>query len=336
VPFEKITFFVPDPLVWSFELTKLSCYLAKIYGPKLTMHMGRKHDYLGIDLEFQEDENLGVSMVKYLKGTMEEFPEEIVGKLATPAGKRLFDIQHEKGATPLDKERTVISHHTTTQLLFMATRARWDIQTAVIFLTTRAKAPDEDNWGKLKYVLKYLNGTRYLRLTIIVNNLSILKWLVDGLHNVHSVCKRHAGAMMTSFGEGAVTSYPRKIKLNMRSCTETELVGAEDMYMPEMLWSLYFKQSQGYYLEIVELYQDNKITQLLMKNSRFSSRKKMKHIKAKFFFIKDRVDNGEVRIVHCPMEEMWVDVLTKPLQGKVFWLMHAKLVRGEGTQVKTS
>ena len=27
-----------------FELTKLSCYLARIYGPKLTMHTGRKHD----------------------------------------------------------------------------------------------------------------------------------------------------------------------------------------------------------------------------------------------------------------------------------------------------
>jgi hypothetical protein len=38
-----------------FELTKLSCYLAKIYGPKLTMHTGRKHDYLGVDMEFRQD-----------------------------------------------------------------------------------------------------------------------------------------------------------------------------------------------------------------------------------------------------------------------------------------
>ena len=37
----------------NFELTKLSCYLARIYGPKLTMHTGRRHDYLGIDLEFR-------------------------------------------------------------------------------------------------------------------------------------------------------------------------------------------------------------------------------------------------------------------------------------------
>ncbi len=33
-----------------FELTKFSCYLARIYGPKLTMHTGWKHNYLGMDL----------------------------------------------------------------------------------------------------------------------------------------------------------------------------------------------------------------------------------------------------------------------------------------------
>jgi hypothetical protein len=62
------------------------------------------------------------------------------------------------------------------QLLFMATRARQDIQTAVASLTTRVKNPDEDNWGKLKRVLKYLNGMRYLKLKLSMDNLGMLKW----------------------------------------------------------------------------------------------------------------------------------------------------------------
>jgi hypothetical protein len=44
----------------------------------------------------------------------------------------------------------------------MATRARREIQTAVAFLTTRVKNPEEDDWDKLRRVLKYLNGTKYL------------------------------------------------------------------------------------------------------------------------------------------------------------------------------
>ncbi len=49
-----------------FELTKFSCYLGNIYRTKLSMHMGRKHDYLGVVMEFCEDGALEVSMFNYL------------------------------------------------------------------------------------------------------------------------------------------------------------------------------------------------------------------------------------------------------------------------------
>jgi hypothetical protein len=215
-------------------------------------------------------------------------------------------------------------HHTVAQLLFMATRAIRDIQTAVAFLTTRVKSPDEDDWGKLKQVLMYLNGTKYLKLRLTVDNMSVLKWFVDGSHNAHWDCRGHGGAVF-SLGRGATSSYSRKLKLNTRSSTETELVTA-DMFMPEMLWSLHFIQAQGYDADCVGLYQDNISTQLLIKNGKMSSGKKTKHIKAKFFFIKDRVDDGEIKVVDCPTEEMWADIMTTPLQGTAFRLMRAELM----------
>ena len=66
-------------------------------------------------------------------------------------------------------------------------------------------------------------------------------------------------------------------------------------------------------MEFVELHQDNVSAQLLDVNGRFSSSKKTKHIKAKFFFIKDKVDLGEIKVKDCPTEVMWADILTKPL-----------------------
>ncbi len=72
------------------------------------------------------------------------------------------------------------------------------------------------------------------------------------------------------------------------------------------------------------LYQDNISShQLLINNGKLSSSKKTKHIKSKFFFIKDRVDSREVRVIDCPAEEMWVNILTKPLQGMAFRKMQA-------------
>jgi hypothetical protein len=88
---------------------------------------------------------------------------------------------------------------------------------------------------------------------------------------------------MFTMGKGSTSSYSRKIKLNMRSSTEIELVAA-DMYMPEMLWSLNFIQAQGYKAECMGLYQDNISSQLLIKNGKMSSGKKTKHIVVSQFY----------------------------------------------------
>ena len=172
--------------------------------------------------------------------------------------------------------------------------------------------------------MKYLNGTKYLKLNISVDDLGLLKWYIDGSHNLHWDCKRHGGAILT-LGKGATTIYLRKVKLNTRSSVETELV-VGNMFMPEMLWSLYFIQSQGYEVDRVNLYQDNISTQPLKKNGHFLSQKRTKHINAKFFFIKDRIDGGELKIMDCPTESMWADVLTKPLQRMAFKQNHARLM----------
>jgi hypothetical protein len=152
----------------------------------------------------------------------------------------------------------------------------------------------------------------------------MLKWYVDGSHNVHWDCKGQGGAVFT-LGKGATSSYSRKVKSNTRSSIETELLTV-DMCMPNMLWSLHYIQVQEYEAECVGLYQDNISTQLLIKNGKMSSGKKTKHIKAKFFLVKDRVDDGEIKVIDCPTEVMWADIMTKPLQGTAFRVMRAKLM----------
>ena len=77
----------------NFELTKFSCYLANIYGPKLATHLGNKHDYLGMDFKFMNNGSLEVSMFKYLDSIIDEFPELITGKAATPAADHLFSVR---------------------------------------------------------------------------------------------------------------------------------------------------------------------------------------------------------------------------------------------------
>ena len=60
-----------------------------------------------------------------------------------------------------------------------------------------------------------------------------------------------------------------------------------------------------------------------------SSSKRTKHIHHRYFLIKDKVDRGDLEIRHAPTEEMWSDVLTKPLQGMLFKRMRAELMNVE-------
>ena len=56
---------------------------------------------------------------------------------------------------------------------------------AVSFLTTISKIPDEDNWGNLKIVLKYLKGNKHMKLTLRVDSLSVVSLWIDASYNTH-------------------------------------------------------------------------------------------------------------------------------------------------------
>jgi hypothetical protein len=195
---------------------------------------------------------------------------------------------------------------------------------AVAFLTTRVKGPDEDDWGKIKRVLKYLKGTKDLVLTLSADDLNIIRWYIDASFAAHEDCKGHTGAMMT-MGVGAAISFSRKHRINARSSTEGEIIGIFDA-LPSVLHCKYFLEALGYAIKKNVIYQDNKSTITLAKNGKASSSKRTKHIKVRYFFIKDCIDRGEVEMEHCPTKEMWSDVLTKPKQGREFFLMRSKLM----------
>ena len=125
-------------------------------------------------MDFSEKRKLKMSMVPFLKMTIGEFPEAITGTAATPAAGHLFKVRDQEDRKTIDEERARVFHHAVAQLLFVTLRCHKGIQNAVAFLSTRVKDPDEDDWRKLKRLLKYLRGTLYLPLILEIENLKIL------------------------------------------------------------------------------------------------------------------------------------------------------------------
>jgi hypothetical protein len=75
------------------------------------------------------------------------------------------------------------------------------------------------------------------------NGSRILKWFVDASFGVHPNMRGHSGGGLT-LGRGFPIVSSTKQKLNTKSSTETEIVGA-DNFMPAICWTRYFMKAQG-------------------------------------------------------------------------------------------
>ena len=120
-----------------------------------------------------------------------------------------------------------------------------------------------------------------------------------------------------SYGSGAPITISAKQKLNTRSSTDAELVGADDVMSP-MLWARLFLEAQGIEIQENILYQDNKSAIILAENGKASSGKRTRALNIRYFFIHDQVNKGNLRVVYCPTKDMRADFFTKPLQGALF------------------
>ena len=282
-------------------------------GP-LTIHRGKKHDYLGMWLDFSLDGKVQVQMFDYIENMLKDLPEDMDGTVTSPAADHLFTVSDT--GKKLNREQSEMFHHNVAKLLFLCKRARPDIQTAVAFLTTRVRAPDEDDYKKLARVMKYLRGTRTLPLTLEADNLQLVKWWIDGAFATHRDMRSHTGGAL-SLGKGVITGVSTQQKLTTRSSTEAEPVAVDDC-MSLILWTRYFLEAQGYGVDDAIIYQDNKSAILLEQNGRASSTRQTRHSNIRYFFVSDRIKKDEVHVQYCPTQNMLADYFTKPLQMATF------------------
>ena len=227
-------------------------------------------------------------------------------------------------STSIDKDRAETFHRITMQLMYLSQHGRPDLCTAISFLSSRMSAPDEHDWKKLCRLTKYLDATVDLQLTLICDNSGVVTWWVDTSYAVHPNMKGHTGATM-SMGQGSPYSASLKQMLVSRSSTESKLIGVHDV-LPQILWTSHFLDAQGYGVKRTVLKQDNKSLILLERNGRTSSSKRTKHIQICYFFIKDKVDAGDIEIEYCPTEDMRGYYFTKPVQGNLFTKLRSLLM----------
>jgi hypothetical protein len=169
---------------------------------------------------------------------------------------------------------------------------------------------------KVNRIFKYINATKGEQLKLTCNSLQ-LHCYIDASFNVHPKdSKSHSGAIFTLGDKGGpIFVKSSKQKMVSRSSTEAELNAVYD-HLPQILW---IKQllheifpERGDVLQPAVLYQDNTSTITLEKRGNFLLGKS-KHILLRYNYIYEQIEEGKVKVVHLPTDEMKADPLTKPM-----------------------
>jgi hypothetical protein len=283
---------------------------------------GDLHSYLGQTFDFSEDGKVRITMEGYIYDILESY--DVRDFVVTPAQADLFDIHPE--SERLSSASSDEFHSRVARLLYLAKRVRPDILTAVIFLTTRVKASTKQDMKKLNRVLAYLNSTAEMGLVLEAGKTIQVHAYVDASYAVHHDFKSQTGGLIT-LGRGPIWAKSTRQKLNSKSSTEAELIGVSDV-LSQVLWTRDYLIEQGYQVAPATVFQDN-LSTMALANRGFSKSEKTRHIAIRYFFVKDRIESGEVALEHLSTDEMLADYLTKPLQGVLFRDMRRKLLNWE-------
>ena len=173
-----------------------------------------------------------------------------------------MNLTHQK----LDAPTSESFHRIVAKFLYIAKRARPDLQVAVAFLCKRVKCLNVGDWKKLGRLVRYVRATIHLPLIVGSDGTGNMVWSIDASFAVHMDMKNHTGYCLT-LGIGSTISGSSTQKVNTRSSTDSELVGVDDEIGFVEWASLYSKEQVKEYPTERPLKDIGKKTVLLQDNT---------------------------------------------------------------------
>ena len=185
--------------------------------------------------------------------------------------------------------------------LMYLTATRPDIMHVVSLISRFMEKPKDAHWQAGKRILRYVKGTKRYGILYTATECSDLVGYTDS-DWVGSVDDRKStSGYVFHMGSGAISWASKKHLIVALSTAEAEYVAAtavvcQEIWMKRMLRSLCQEKTKG-----TVIFCDNSSAIALSKNYVFH--KRMKHIDAKYHYIRELVSNEEIFLQHYRTEE---------------------------------
>jgi hypothetical protein len=204
-------------------------------------------------------------------------------------------------------------------LYWASKRSRPDILFNVSYLAIRSKFANAKDIKNLNHLLSYLKQTIDDKMCLRFKGDMIASIFVDSSAQFYRDFRGHGGYVM-SIGSGyggPIEVKSGRSKMNCRSTMEYELVELHQC-LPAIMWLRLFLTDIGFTQVLPSVvYEDNKSVLDIMIRGQVSSGVS-RYIESKYYYARDLIRRGLIKLMHCPTEYMIADLCTKNLNGVIF------------------
>ena len=289
---------------------------------------GPAHFHIGIAIERDRGAHtIALSQVALIDRIILQFGLSDAYPVSTPfePGLRLSKVDSPKTD---DKHAAVTClpyRELIGSLMYLSIGTRPDIVFAVNHLCRFLDCFGRAHWEAAKRVIRYLKGTRDLRLVLGGDH---VMWMLGYTDSDYALCpdtRRSTSRFCFSLGSGMVSWSSHQQKHITLSTCEAEYVAASDAFQ-ELIWLHHLLTGLDFCQPTASpLLCDNNGAITILTDPAFHT--KLKHINTKYKFLHERVSDSQLYLHRVPSKDNIADVFTKVLPHGTFtcFCMHMGL-----------
>lgn len=304
-----------DDLVLAAKSDKRIADVKKALGEKFEVKdMGELHHFLGTKvLQNKQNGEVWIGQPAYTQKVLRKFNMENAKPVDTPVdiSSKLVKMSEDSESANQEQFQSAVG-----SLLYLSTMTRPDITYAVSNVAKFCANPAKEHWIAVKRIMRYLIGTMHLGLLYRKNELNSCVGFSDADWGGDPDDRKSTSGYIFQMSGGAISWRSKKQACVALSTAEAEYIALasaaqEAVWLRQLLTDLRSKPE-----EATKIYEDNQSAIYLAKNPQFHGR--AKHIGIKYHYIREQVENGNVKLSYCRTEEMVADALTKGLSREQF------------------
>lgn len=308
-----ILIYVDDIILACNSLVEMENIKKRLMGKFEMKDLNEIKFFLGMRINYDlKNHKVELCQRQYLMNLLKRFGMENCKEIATPVECGL-KLKVDKSVQPIDKPyRELVGC-----LMYAMLATRPDICSAVNYFSRFQNCAQEEHWSHLKRVLRYIRGTIGAKLVYErnTNDLCLVGYADSDWANDVNDRKSITGYVFKLF-DSTISWATRKQTSVALSSTEAEFMAIceaskEAIWLKELVNGFEILNVND-----VLIFEDNQGCMRIAENP--VDHRLMKHVDAKYHFIRDLIKEGVIRIEYIRTDDQIADIMTKALQKGQF------------------